>query len=547
MKPIVRKLSILVTVIWLVSSCGIFSSGLFSLADTNVQVTLAVPASAAANSDFTVNVNISLVIAFDACNYDVIFDPTALELKNVTSGKIAAKVIPIDPVTGWNQINPGQYRIVQNISGFSGVSGSGYLAVLHFHNISSEDRTVTISLSNGTLGNTQAEAIPATWSGGTVNVVGNPPPSTPSPTPGTTPPADTPTPSETPTTPTQTPTPTPAPSPTPTPTPSPSPTPIVSVTSLSAVMDTSSRFTQDMPISTSQGNVRLIIGKDTTAQTADKKPLPQITISKIVEPPTPQAGTRIVGSVYEFGPSGATFNPAITLTLTYFPADVPVGFDERKLAIAYWDASAGNFTIIQGCIVDRESYTIKALVSHFTLFSVVATTAPVPTIPPAFTVSDMAMSSNQAVAGEVVTITAMILNSGGSEGSYDVLLKVSDITKASKAINLAPGESRQVVFDLSISVAGSYAVSIDKLTSTLTVKPLPSPLSSPSPTTAPSPEQAILPPSSSAPPSTPPPSPEAAPTSIATINWHVLWGVIGLVVIAIGLVLFFRARSRSGY
>jgi predicted lipoprotein with Yx(FWY)xxD motif len=50
------------------------------------------------------------------------------------------------------------------------VSGSGYLAVLHFHVLGSEGDSSSITLSNGTLSDNQAGEIAATWVGDSVDI-----------------------------------------------------------------------------------------------------------------------------------------------------------------------------------------------------------------------------------------------------------------------------------------------------------------------------------------------------------------------------------------
>jgi len=137
-------------------------------ATPEVTVSIDAPDEAAPDSDFTANVNISEVVDFDACNYDVSFDVSVLRLDNVTSGLIGSTTIPIDI---YNEITPGTYRVIQNVPGLSGVSGSGYLAVLHFHVIGSAGDSGNVSLSNGMLSNNQAEEITATWTGDSVDVV----------------------------------------------------------------------------------------------------------------------------------------------------------------------------------------------------------------------------------------------------------------------------------------------------------------------------------------------------------------------------------------
>ncbi len=136
-------------------------------APSGVQVKINAPAKVAPNHDFTVFVDISQVQNLDAANYDVSFNPNILSLGVVTNGIIWGTTVP---VAGWNQSSPGTYTIVQNIPGLSGVSGSGYLAVLHFHVLGSLGQSSNITLTNGTLSHIEAINIPATWLGDSVEV-----------------------------------------------------------------------------------------------------------------------------------------------------------------------------------------------------------------------------------------------------------------------------------------------------------------------------------------------------------------------------------------
>jgi len=132
-----------------------------------VTVSIDAPAEAASNSDFTANVNISGVVDFDSCNYDVSFDASVLRLDDVTSGLIGSTTIPVDMFI---EVTSGTWRVIENVPGLTGVSGSGYLAVLHFHVIGSEGDSSAISLSNGMLANNLAEEIAATWVGDSVDI-----------------------------------------------------------------------------------------------------------------------------------------------------------------------------------------------------------------------------------------------------------------------------------------------------------------------------------------------------------------------------------------
>jgi hypothetical protein len=132
-----------------------------------VTVSVDAPDTAEPDSDFTANIDISQVIELDSGNYDITFDPLVLQLDDITAGLIGLTTIPVDM---YNEMSPGTYRVIQNIPGVAGVTGSGYLAVLHFHVIGSEGGSSAISLSNGVLSDNQAGEIEATWTGDSVSI-----------------------------------------------------------------------------------------------------------------------------------------------------------------------------------------------------------------------------------------------------------------------------------------------------------------------------------------------------------------------------------------
>jgi hypothetical protein len=146
---------------------GTLTDGFTVVAVGAVTVSVDAPATAAPDSDFSANIDISQVAELDSCNYDITFDPSVLRLDDVTSGLIGSTTIPVDM---YNEISSGIYRVVQNVPGLTGVTGSGYLVVLHFHVIGSEGDGSDITLSNGTLSDAQAVEIEATWVGDSVSI-----------------------------------------------------------------------------------------------------------------------------------------------------------------------------------------------------------------------------------------------------------------------------------------------------------------------------------------------------------------------------------------
>jgi hypothetical protein len=146
---------------------GTLADGFSVVAAGAVTVSVDAPATAVPDSDFTANIDITEVTDLDSGNYDITFDPLVLQLDNVASGLIGATEIPVDI---YNEISSGTYRVVQNVPGLTGVSGSGYLSVLHFHVIGSDGDSSSMTLSNGTLSDNHAGEIAATWVGDSVDI-----------------------------------------------------------------------------------------------------------------------------------------------------------------------------------------------------------------------------------------------------------------------------------------------------------------------------------------------------------------------------------------
>ena len=437
------------------------------------EVSLDVPGGVASGSDVVVTVDVSQLQSFDACNYDVSFDPTVLRLDSVTSGDIGGTVIPVDIA---NENSPGKYTIVQNVPGLRGVSGSGHLAVLQFHVIGSPGARSAISLSNGVLGNNQAKAIPATWTGGSVSI-----PSTG----GGLPPTTTQTPSE------------------------------PGGTAISDAVNSVGVFTRSVPVRSEDDNAQLIISQGTTGLTKEGAPISDITVAEVevAEVPVPPTSSSIVGSVYDFGPDEATFDPPINLTLTYSPSSLPQGVDEENLLIAFRDAGTGEWFNLTST-VDAQKNEVNALVSHFTDFTILAYTATAQSA--IFTVSDLAVSPSEVSSGEEVTIRAVVSNSGGLAGSYQVTLKIDGEVETTQTVDIAANGSEEVTFIVSRDVAGSYTVDVGGLTDRFTVEATP--------------------------------APSESQTQSGPMNWPVLWGVVGgvvvLVLILCGLFVLRDRRSR---
>lgn len=100
--------------------------------------------------------------------------------------------------------------------------------------------------------------------------------------------------------------------------------------------------------------------------------------------------------------------------------------------------------------------------------------SPIPS-PAAFEVASLNVTPLEVIAGETVSITAEVKNTGGSEGTYTTVLTINGASVETEEIALAAGASETVSFSLVKDTSGTYQVSIGGLTSSLTVKPAPAP------------------------------------------------------------------------
>ncbi len=118
--------------------------------------------------------------------------------------------------------------------------------------------------------------------------------------------------------------------------------------------------------------------------------------------------------------------------------------------------TAGTYTInVQGL---SGTFTVKAVAVE------------VPAKPAAFTVSDLSISPTTVNTGEKVTISAVVTNTGGLSGSYDVTLKIDNVDVETKTITLASGASQTVIFTTAKDIAGVYTVNVNGLSNTFTVQ-----------------------------------------------------------------------------
>lgn len=90
--------------------------------------------------------------------------------------------------------------------------------------------------------------------------------------------------------------------------------------------------------------------------------------------------------------------------------------------------------------------------------------------PAKFSVSELSISPTEAKPGQQVSVTATLLNSGGSKGKYEVEFSVNGANWKFKFFHLDPGESTTVTFTVSKEATGEYEVNISGLSGSFIVE-----------------------------------------------------------------------------
>ncbi len=209
----------------------------------------------------------------------------------------------------------------------------------------------------------------------------------------------------------------------------------------------------------------------------------QVNPLEVVQPeemPPPPTGMTIVGPVYSLllytrsGIRVATLSMPARLILNYTPEELPP--DASNLFIAFYDSQSG-WTQLQPIsdYIFREGQ-VGALISHFSLYAILAYVSPPETKPPGrpilparFEVRDLMLSAEEVSPGELLTVRVNVINTGGMSGEHVLTLRVNGLFVDSKLVRLAPGQNRNFSFDISPYIPGTYEVDIDGLRETFTI------------------------------------------------------------------------------
>ncbi|AKG53244.1 hypothetical protein DGWBC_0565 [Dehalogenimonas sp. WBC-2] len=276
---------------------------------------------------------------------------------------------------------------------------------------------------------------------------------------------------------------------------------------VSGMVTAGGRFTGPVVVTSEDGLAGLTIPEDTTGLTGDGQPLTLISIVPLPEPPPPPPQAELIGPVYDFEPHGATFDPPLILTLHYNPADLPPGFDEESLVIAYYDDQTGLWVELES-VVDSQNNTITVRPRRFMSLAVIGYEPLPPESPAVLTVTGLTVTPTHIYVGNAVTVIVVVTNSGGQTGSYNVILNIDGVVADSREVTVDPGRNQEASFSVIKNISGVYTVTVASLNSSFTVTDLP----------------------------VPPPADE--------VNWPLIGGIIAAVAVAGFFILFLLKRRR---
>ena len=147
------------------------------------------------------------------------------------------------------------------------------------------------------------------------------------------------------------------------------------------LIDSDGKILKTIEATSADGILTITIPKGTVALGKDGKRLKSLEVVVDESPPDPPEDANIIGLPYDFGPDGATFDPAIIFTWSYDPDALPEGVAEDALVLAYYDEAAGEWVELD-CVVDTENNVITASVEHFTAFAIIGAVTPPPSPAP---------------------------------------------------------------------------------------------------------------------------------------------------------------------
>ncbi|RZN32143.1 MAG: hypothetical protein EF813_11975 [Methanosarcinales archaeon] len=116
---------------------------------------------------FDATIDVADVNNLDSGQFDLSFNASVVNVTGIDSGSIGATDVRLD---GWTFRDSDTVRVIFNLPGTTGISGSGHLVTIHFEVTGSAGDQSVLDISDGLLVNTGSGDIPAVWINDEVSV-----------------------------------------------------------------------------------------------------------------------------------------------------------------------------------------------------------------------------------------------------------------------------------------------------------------------------------------------------------------------------------------
>jgi hypothetical protein len=302
------------------------------------------------------------------------------------------------------------------------------------------------------------------------------------------------------------------------------------VTALAIYTNGDGLFNLPATIKSDDAKVTLGINQGVRVRTKEGESPNSISIVPAASQAGVAADIKFVSLAYEFGPDGAAFSSSVVLTIFYDPARLATEIDPGSLTIMWFNARDTRWEPLPSSH-NRTNYSVTASIDHLSMYVLAGKIAapaasplpPSPTTGPAsFTITGVTASPATTMAGQPISISAKVSNTGGTSGEYEIILKVNGTVDATKKINLGAGSSSVVTLAVTKHAAGEYAVDVNGATGSFTIAD-------------------PKPPATIAPQPTPTTSP---PARRDTSSAWIIAVVAGVLILASGMLGFQRVRRR---
>jgi hypothetical protein len=141
--------------------------------------------------------------------------------------------------------------------------------------------------------------------------------------------------------------------------------------SLTDLIDANGILTKDVILHSADKLFAILLPKDAQALTADNHPLTQVIISRSDQSLEEGSSIKLIGNVFDLGPSGAVFNPPAKIIFAFDSKSLPKGILPEDLYIGYFNPDKKQWESLPS-VVDKKTGTVTASIEHFSIYGLLA-------------------------------------------------------------------------------------------------------------------------------------------------------------------------------